>query len=33
MTDEAFLEALLSFMSSIPTADVWQAGPGRASLV
>jgi len=26
MTDEAFLEALLSFMSSIPTEDVWQVG-------
>ena len=24
MTDEAFLEALLSFISSLPTADIWQ---------
>ncbi len=24
MTDEAFLEALLSFINSLPTADIWQ---------
>ena len=24
MTDEAFLEALLTFMNSLPTADIWQ---------
>lgn len=36
MTDEAFLEALLAFMTSIPTADVWQVrqpaegGPQKA---
>ena len=24
MTDEAFLEAVLSFMTSIPTADIYQ---------
>lgn len=24
MTDEAFLEALLSFVNSLPTADIWQ---------
>lgn len=26
MTDEAFLEALLSFVSSIPTEDIKQVG-------
>lgn len=29
MTDEAFLEALLAFMTSIPTADVYQDRPWR----
>lgn len=29
MTDEAFLEAALSFMTSIPTADVYQDRPWR----
>ena len=24
MTDESFLEALMSFVSSVPTADIWQ---------
>ena len=24
MTDEAFLEALMSFVNSVPTADIWQ---------
>lgn len=28
MTDEAFMEALLSFVSSIPTADIWQVRQG-----
>ena len=27
MTDEAFLEAVLSFMTSIPTADIYQEKP------
>ena len=27
MTDEAFLEALLSFVSSLPTSDIWQDRP------
>ena len=29
MTDEAFLEAMLSFMTSIPADDVYQERPWR----